>query len=194
MRILVYDFVDRYDFEKVFVSDENDFYTKILEKKFDLLIINFNLLRDFLEIKKFFKGIVVFMSEYCDELIYKKSLEYGDYCFSYSEYWKLKYRLKYLKTRLSDQNSFVFKCGDLLFNMNTYQLYKNKIPQKITKAEAELLKILIKNKKRYVSKEEILEYSENIDSETSIKVIISKLRKLGFDIKSQRNLGYQIKE
>jgi biotin operon repressor len=34
---------------------------------------------------------------------------------------------------------------------------------------------------------------DSIESETSIKVLISRLRKLGFKIENKKNLGYKIK-
>jgi len=48
--------------------------------------------------------------------------------------------------------------------------------------------------RNYLSKDFILSNCESIESEGSIKVLISKLRQLGFDIVNQKNLGYKLKE
>jgi len=195
MRVLVFDYYDYYDFEKEFVNDEDTFFYKSINKKYDVLIINFNFYPEFVEVKKHFKeSVVIFVCEKCDEFIYKKVLNVADYCYTYNELFKLKIRMEYLKKRVIKLNSKIFKYKDLVFNLNTNQLYKNSQPLRLTKSEGEILSLLIKNKDKFMSKEEIERRSESIDSIASIKVIVSKLRKIGFDIENIKNLGYKLKE
>ncbi|QDD68097.1 hypothetical protein C6V80_09610 [Caminibacter pacificus] len=83
----------------------------------------------------------------------------------------------------------------MYFNLSTNQLCRNSKPSKTYKeAESDVLAILIKNRNKYLSKEDISAMSESIDSINSIKVIISNLRKLGFEIENVKNLGYKLKE
>ena len=179
-------------FEIEYALEEEEFFKKVLSKKYDILIINFNFLSSFLEIKRFFDGVVIFVYDFVDGLIYKRALEVGDYFYLFSEMWKIDFRLEYIAKKLNKKRVFIFK--DLVFDLKTKELYKNRENVKLTPAEKDILEFLIRNRNSYISKEFILENSENIDNISSIKVLISKLRKLGFNIDNQKNLGYRIKE
>ncbi|MEO1927963.1 MAG: winged helix-turn-helix domain-containing protein [Nautiliaceae bacterium] len=191
MRVLNFSFLDIPNAKKV---DEESFFDEVLNKKFDVLVVDFNYFKEYLEIKDFVKSTIIFLAYECNVFIYKKALEVGDYCYSYNEYEKLLIRLRYLKKKVLNSTNFVFKFGDLLYNFNARELYKSSIPVKLSGAEKELLETLIKNRNRYLSKEEILQECESIESLDSIKVLISHLRKLGFEIVNQKNLGYKLKE
>ena len=193
MKILIFgvDFrCENYDVK--YVYDENEFFDEIVFKHYDVVIVDFNFLSLFLEIYENFKGIGIFVNSFVDEIIYKRALETGDFFYTYDEIWKIPYRLKYIAKKLSKKEVFVFK--DLIFSLKTKMLYKNRNCVKLSPAERDVLYLLIQNKDRFIPKEFILENSENIDNISSIKVIVSKLRKLGFEIENQKNLGYQIKE
>jgi len=194
MRILVFrvDYVNKnYDLE--YVYDVDEFYTKVLNKKYDVLIVDFDLFEFVSEVKRFFEGKIIFISSFIDELVYKKSLEIGDFCYDFNELWKVDFRLKYLQKELLNLNSNIFKYKDLIFDLKRKVLYKDKKEVSLSPAERELLKLLVVNKS-YLNKDFILNNCENIESESSIKVLISKLRQLGFDIVNQKNLGYKLKE
>jgi len=45
-----------------------------------------------------------------------------------------------------------------------------------------------------IAQEEILEECDHIESENSIKVLITHLRKIGFDIENKKNVGYRLKD
>jgi len=195
MKILYFDYVDSLFYEKFgkkFVNDIDDFYDEIINKKYDVLILNFDFLPYFLEIKKFFKGYVIFICDNIDELIYKKSLEYGDYCYTYDETYKIKYRLNYLEKRIFKNKRNIIKFKDYTINLQRKEIYKNLLPFNITPAQKELLFYLLENRQRYISRNEILENCENINSIDSVKVLISDLRKLGFNIVNKKNFGYKI--
>jgi len=194
MRVLIFDYFDYYDFEKEFVNNEDEFFTKAIEKKYEILIINFDFYPQYLEIMEYCEAVVIFMCDFCDEFKYKKVLKVADYCYTYNELFKLKIRLDYLEKKFTKLNTNIYKYKDLIFNLKTNQLYKNSLPLKITKAESEVLKLLIKNQNKYLSKEEIMSQSNSIESISSIKVIISNLRKFGFNIENIKNLGYRLKE
>jgi len=194
MEILIFgiEFFNKdYDLEYVYSTDE--FYEKILNTKYDVLIVNFELFEYVSEIKKFFEGKIIFISSFIDELIYKKSLEIGDFCYSFDEMWKLSFRLLYLRKHILGLNSSIFKYKDLIFDLKRKVLYKNSEEVFLSPAEKEILKLLILNNNQYLSKDFILNNCEYIESENSIKVLISKLRHLGFDIINQKNLGYKLK-
>ena len=181
-------------FELTYVKDESDFYDRILNKKYDVIILDFDFYPEFINIKNYVKSTVVFLHSYCDDFIFKKVLEVGDYCYTYGEIEKLYLRLLYLKKNMLDSKSAIYKKNNILYNFNVNTLYIDSKPVKLSSAENELLKTLIKHKNRYLSKEDILSECENIESIDSIKVLISHLRKLGIKIENQKNLGYKIKE
>jgi DNA-binding response OmpR family regulator len=181
-------------FNTVFVYDENGFYDIVLNKKFDVVLISFDFFGHFLEIREYIKSTVVFVNYYCDSLIYKKVLEVADYCYLYTETDKLKLRLEYLRKKTLKTKSGVFKIKNLLYNFVIDELYQNSEPVKLSSAEKELLRALIKNRNRYLSKEDILMECDTIESEASIKVLISHLRKLGIEIENQKNSGYILKD
>jgi len=194
VKVLVFgvDYINEdYDLEYVYNVDE--FYTKVLNKKYDVLIVNFDLFEFVSEVRRFFEGKIIFISSFIDELVYKKSLEIGDFCYHFNEVWKVSFRLKYLQKELLNLNSNIFKYKDLIFDLKRKVLYKDKKEVSLSPAERELLKLLVVNKS-YLDKDFILNNCENIDSEGSVKVLISKLRQLGFDIVNQKNLGYKLKE
>ena len=196
MKVLYFDYDDYLLclIKKTFVNNPDIFYDEIIYKKYDLLIINFDFFNYLYEIKKFFSGNVIFLAGEINENIYKKALMIGDYCYNYNELYKIPIRIEYLKNKIHNTKSGILKFNDFVINLNTKEVYKNRIPLKLTAAEKELLFFLLKNKNRFVLKELIINSCESIDSIDSVKVIISSLRKKDFEIENQKNLGYKIKE
>jgi DNA-binding response OmpR family regulator len=190
MKILVYN-LPFLEVKGTFVNTFDELYEKI-DKDFDVLILNFLDISDLIEIRNMFKGIVIFLCNYVDEITYKKALEYGDYCYGFYELFKLYYRLKYLEKKLKKRKFFKYK--NLFFDLQSEKLFKDREEINLTCGEKEILKILIQNKDRFLDKYKILEMSDYIDNEDSVKVLISRLRKLGFEIESLKNQGYRIKE
>jgi len=177
-----------------YTNSVEEFYDTFLDSHYDILIANFDFYSDVKEFVSVYKGYIIFLCNINDELIYKKSLDIADFCYSYNEIFKLKYRIDYLKRKIYKSKSSVYKYKDLLYNFNTSTLYKNSELIKLTKAQQELIALLIKNRNNFLSNEHILHISSFIGSKSSIKVIISSIRKLGFDIISKQNLGYKLKE
>ena len=190
--ILVYDYNDIYEFGKKIVFSQDNFFTEVLKEKYKILIINFDFLKDFLEIKKFFERYVIFVYQNYGFLEYKKALEVGDFFYTYDEIWKLNLRLEYLKKKLNIKD--IYKINNFIINIKDKVVFKGDKLLKISKAEFEILKTLLLNQNRYISKEFILNNIDEINSYDTIKVLISKLRKLGFNIETVKNLGYLIKE
>jgi two-component system OmpR family response regulator len=126
MRILNYSFLEleKYDCKKVY--DNKSFFDEIFFKEYNIILIDFSFYSEVLEIKEFFKGYIIFLSNFCDEMYYKKALEIGDFCYLYSDYEKLIYRINYLKKKLFKKD--IFKFNDFFYNVNTKSLYlKNKL-------------------------------------------------------------------
>ena len=196
MRILCFVefFLDIKNYDVIYAQNENDFYEKVLNKKYDVIIVSFLYFSKYLEIKRYVNSTVIFLTEYCDIQIYKKALQTGDYCYQYTELDKLVYRLDYLRKKILNLQTAVYKSGDILYNFNTNELFVSSKPVFLSSAENELLKALIKRRNSYISKEDILMECESIESEDSVKVLISHIRKAGINIENKKNLGYKIKE
>ena len=195
MKVFLLDYQNRINDLKVnFVNDVDIFYDTFLDNYYDILIANFDFYADVKEFKSIYKGKIIFLCSYCDELIYKKALDIADYCYSYDELYKLKYRIEYIKKKIYKLRSSIFKYKNLLYNFNTSTLYQDSQEIKTTRAQQELIELLIKNRNNFLSNDHIVNLSSHIGSIASIKVIISSLRKLGFDIISKQNLGYKLKE
>ncbi len=177
-----------YEIKKTF--DNETFINEIYYKQYDIIIIYFEYLNYLLDIKTDAK--IIFIYDYIDELIYKKALEYGDFIYTFDEIWKLNYRIKQIQKSLNIKD--IFKYKNLTFNLKTKNLYNNKELINLSNGMIDLLTLLIRNKNRFISKEFIIDNTDYIDNINSIKVLISKLRKIGFEIENKKNLGYKIKE
>jgi len=192
MRILIYN-LPYLNLKGKFVDSFDEFYEEVL-KDYDIVILNFLNYSDLAEIIELNKinSIIIFMCNIIDELTYKKALELGDYCYCFYEEFKLKYRIRYLQKKFNKGNFFKYK--NLFFDLEKDKLYKDREEIKLTIGEKEVLKTLIENKDRFISKSEILENCDYVEHEDSVKVLISRLRKLGFEIEALKNQGYRIKE
>ncbi|MCB1682147.1 MAG: response regulator transcription factor [Rhodospirillales bacterium] len=89
-------------------------------------------------------------------------------------------------------------CGDVVFNTQTRQVQKNETPVLLSGKELAILEILMNNKGRTISKQQIEDQiydwnSIGIESNT-VEVHISSIRrKLGKDlVKTMRGVGYMI--
>lgn len=95
------------------------------------------------------------------------------------------------------------KFSDIILDKSTHEIHKGENKVKLTKKEYNILEMLIMNKEKVVSKENIMIKIWGYNAEVeynSIEVYISFLRKKidavgsGVQIKSVRGLGYALKE
>jgi len=195
MKIFLFDYQQSLNGSNItFTNSVNEFYETFLDYHYDILVVNFDFYAEVKEFVSVYNGYIIFLCNYSDELIYKKSLDIADYCYSYDELFKLKHRIEYLKRKIYKVRGSIYKYKNLLYNFNTNALYKDSQIVKLTKAQQELIELLIKNRNNFLSNDDIVNICAYIGSKASIKVIISSIRKLGFDIISKQNLGYKLKE
>lgn len=176
---------------------------KIYEAKefmeFDLCIIS-NTLEDIsgLEILKRIKeesDIPVIITNSNEEI---SDLEKAFY-YCCDEYMKKPFHLKELELRIYrilGISHVVNIHNDLIFNLKTFNLYYKDNLVNLRKKEKILLNILVTNRGKVVSKEEIVDYvwSDSTYEEYPIRQLVSNLRdKLPTDIiKTEVGLGYKI--
>ena len=200
MNILIYDnewseSLKFLPYKLFFAYSEDEVYELTFKKKFDFYIFDFEkgygALKNLRESED--KTIAIFLSNIETFEAQKKAYTIADEFFkkrvTYVEEIKIKieyYIKKYFE--ITD----IIKYKNIYFNLKLRFIYKNSKKIDLTNLEYDLLILFFKNKKRYISKEEIIDRL-NI-TEGSLKVKISNLRKLGFEIENTRNLGYKLKE
>ena len=82
---------------------------------------------------------------------------------------------------------------DMYFDLNSDQLYRNDLPVKLTQSEKKILKMFLKNLNITLSKEQIFDAFDHL-SDGTLRVHLSALRKHGFEITSDKPVGYRLEK
>ena len=200
MKILIYDnewkkFLSSLPYELYFASDEDEVYELTFKQKFDFYIFDFEngykALENLRESKD--ETIAIFLSNLETFDAQKKAYNIADDFFKKSSTYveEIKIKIEYFIRKFFNLDEII-KYKDIYFNRRLRFIYKNYKKIELTNLEYDLLILFFKNKKQYLSKEEIIDRL-NI-TEGSLKVKISNLRKIGFDIENKKEIGYKIKE
>lgn len=98
------------------------------------------------------------------------------------------------KSFKSYQETIVYK--DITFNITTKNITKNNLQIHLSPTQLSLFELFIKNINKPISKEDILYhiYKDEEGSEASMRVQLTKLKKLGLDITNKRAIGYTLEE
>ena len=202
IKILIYeldfywqDHLKSLPYNLTFVYSENEVYEVTYKQKFDFYIFDFENGYKVLESLRESDDntLCVFLSNIETIQAQKKAYKIGDDFFKKSITYieEIKIKLDYYIKKYFHFND-VIKYNDIYFYTKLHQLYKDGKKIELTALESELLILFLKNKNRYLSKDYLI---DELDiTEGSLKVKLSYLRKLGFDIINNRELGYQIKE
>lgn len=187
------------DFKVVSTFNGKTIFESIELESFDLCILSNNLSEinglDILKkIKEETKLPVIVINKNSDILELEKAFYYN--C---DEYIKKPFHLKELELRIYRTlgiSHVVNIHDDLIFNLKTFNLYYKDSLINLRKKEKVLLQILVSNRGKVVSKDEIVEYvwRDNSNDEYPIRQLVSNLRdKLPTDIiKTEVGLGYKI--
>ena len=168
--------------------DPAEFVEALYEQKFDVAVVDFDYFGHLKDIRDYFFGPILFVDSFFDPLHLRRALEVGDYYFLYDEPLRVREQLIYLRRRLFGERIFRYK--DLFFDKAKGRLYKGNQEIPLTKAEQELIKRLTNYD--VVKYEDVV--GDVVSTKDSLKVLIVRLRKLGFDIKSRKNIGYELKK
>ena len=185
-----------FEVEKAFSFEEAQ---KKIKDNFDLYLVDINLndgngLNLIEEIKLFNPSAFVVMitaSLEVDDLV--KAYEKG--C---DEYIKKPFPLKELEVRINHlmKRKKVFKVGDIKFDFENEELFVEGEQIHLRRQEARLLRLLLENINKVVSKEEIIKYVWKEEKENyPIRQLVNDLRKkLKKDyIKTKTGVGYMFK-
>jgi len=200
MKILIYDnewktFLQYLPYELVFAYNEDEVYEYSFNQKFDFYIFDFksgyHVLQNLRESGD--TTIAIFLSNIETFEVQRKAYKIADEFFKKSSTYveEIKIKIDYFIRKFFNLEDII-KYKDLYFNRKLRRVYKNDKKIELTNLEYDLLILFFKNKNEYISKEEIIDRL-NI-TEGSLKVKISNLRKIGFEIDNKKYIGYKLKE
>ncbi|NPA55428.1 MAG: response regulator transcription factor [Epsilonproteobacteria bacterium] len=178
-------------YELTFVRSEDEVYEQTYNGNFDFYLFDFDVGFNALQSLRDYKDetISIFISydesfkaqkkayTICDDF-FKKSVTYIEEIRIKIDYYIAKYM----------QVQEVIKYNDIYFHTQLHHLYKNGKKITLTNLENELLIMFFKNRGKYIPKDVIYDRFNITDG--TLRVKLSNLRKLGFDIQNKRDLGY----
>jgi DNA-binding response OmpR family regulator len=163
------------------------------EKKYNLYIVNFFYYSVIEELKEASdETTTIFIDEYYNIYNLKKALLVGDdYLVKPLNFEEVKARVGYHYKKLYKHTKNIIAYKEFFFHIKTKQLYKNSDKVRLSPNEAKLLQMFLHNIDKPLIKDIIYEYLNITDG--SLRVYISKLHKIGFDISYERaNLSYTL--
>jgi len=195
----LYDFLSDY-FEITNLLDPEIALNKIYENSYDLMILDVKLpkMNGFELAKKIrdFSNIPIIFLTSLDS---SKDIENGflsggdDYMTKPFSLVELKYRIEAILKRVYN-NATTIKIKQFTFDTTSLELYKNDKKIHLKTKELRLLNLFLKQKNTILSKTQIFNEIYDFDetpNELSLRVFISTLRKLGFQIETIKNIGYK---
>jgi len=176
-------------FDVDLVNNAQEAYEKTYNNRYDLYIFDINLPdENGIEVLKSLREAndttpAIYITALTDLDTMSKAFESGAY-----EYIKKPFEVEELLIRIRAKFQ-TLKIGDIEVDILNKEFRKNGEIISIGSIAKEILYLLISNKNRVVSKDRLLELL-NTTSETSLRVHINKLKKLGLNIKNIRGEGY----
>ena len=176
------------------VNNKEDFYTLTYKNSYELYIINFYYLDIIEELKDIKNNApILVIDEYYDINHLKKTFMIADdYIIKPIIPEELKARVSFQFRKLYNLTKDVIKYGTMYFHIKFKQLYNNNKKTKLSPNEIKLIEYFLCRMDKPISKEVILEFLET-SSGGALRVYISKLKKLGFNITYDRtNFAYTL--
>ena len=200
MNILIYDnewseSLKILPYKLSFAYSENEVYELTFKKQFDFYIFDFEygyqILQNLRESGD--ETFIIFLSNIETFEAQKKAYKIGNEFFkkrvTYIE--EIKIKIEYLIRNFYNLED-VIKYKNIYFNIKLRVVYQGDKKIELTNLEYDLLILFFKHKNKILAKENIIDTFEI--TEGSLKVKISNLRKIGFEIENIRNLGYKLEE
>jgi DNA-binding response OmpR family regulator len=165
------------------------FLDATLAKKFDLYLLHmecFEARRELYESGD--RTSTIFIDEYYSINSFKKALSIGDdYILKPIYTQELQIRVAYHHRKLHNTLSNIIIYKDFYYHTNTQQLFFKTQKVKLSPNELKLVALFLSNQNKPISKDYIYEELEST-SDGSLRVYISKLNKLGFEINYERSI------
>ena len=135
----------------------------------------------------------IFITALDDIRSLSKGFEVGadDYIKKPFNFDELLVRIKALIARSYHSSSNQIHYKDFIYDLEQDQLFKEDHPVKLTLSEKTILKLFLKHINQTLNKDQIFDAFDHL-SDGSLRVHLSALRKIGFDIKSEKAIGYRL--
>ncbi|SFV74598.1 Two-component system response regulator DccR [hydrothermal vent metagenome] len=175
-------------------KSSEDIYNLTYTNNYDLYIMNYIYYDVALALRESEDTTtLIFIDEYYDIAHLKKAFIIGDdYLAKPLVEEELITRVKYQYKKLFKHKNNIITYKDFYYHIDSKQLYKQNEKIKLSPTEVNLLSLLLFYLDKPVSKEMIFERTQ-IANDGVLRVYISKLKKLGFDITYQRfNKSYTL--
>jgi len=200
MKILIYDnewseFLKNLPYDLTFASDEDEVYEITFKQKFDFYIFDFesgySVLKNLRESGD--ETITIILSHLETFDAQKKAYTVADDFFKKSSTYveEIKIKIDYYIRKYFHLDDII-RYKDIYIHRKLRLMYKDNKKIELTNLDYDLLILFFKNKDSYLSKEMLIDIL-NI-TEGTLKVKISNLRKLGFDIENKKEIGYRLEE
>ena len=190
---------DYFHIESVF--DGENGLNRAYENNFDLILLDIKLpkLNGFevaTKIREFSDIPIIFLTS----LDSQKDIEQGflsggdDYIKKPFSLVELKFRIEAILKRVYN-NATKIDIKGYTFDTTSLELFKGDEKIHLKTKELKLLNLLLKHQNEILSKEQIFNEIYNFEetpNELSLRVFISTLRKLGFEIETIKNVGYKL--
>ena len=177
------------------VKDEDEFLNLTYANDYDLYIMNFYF-RSTLEALRDSEDqtYAILVDEYYDIAHLKRAFLLADeYMVKPLLLEELSIRVDYYYRKLYDEVQNIIRYKNFFFHLKSEQLFDGKEKVKLSPNELKLLKLFLLHLDKPISKDLIYDTLES-SSDGSLRVYISKLNKVGFDLSYDRSIvSYTLK-
>jgi len=177
-------------------KDLNEIYELTYKNRYDLYIFDFY----YYDVVKNLRSaddltVTIFLDEYYNIYNMQKSFEIADdYLIKPLNLDELKIKVGYWYRKKINHKKNIIRYGDFFYHINTKQLFKDNKRVKLSPSEIKLLFLFLINIDKPLNKDYIFDELES-SSDGTLRVFISRLKKLGFNIMYERaNSSYILKK
>lgn len=165
---------------------KEDILNFTFEKNYDIFIANIYYYETFKELKNSIqKSKILFTDEYYNIQNIKKAYQIGDdYILKPLNFEELDIKINYHYKKLYTNTQEIIKYKDFFFYTNLNHLYKNNQKIKLSPNEATLVHLFLLHVNKPLDKQRL--FDELKTSDATLRVYISKLKKLALDITYER--------
>ena len=185
-------YMDSYTYDFAYTIE--DIYEKTYTRSYDLYIFHMECLPALQNLRQSQDTTpAILVDEFYNFSNFKQAYRYGDdYILKPIYMEELLVKLEYHQRKKFGQRSFIIRYKDFFLHKKTKQLYKDKELLSLSPNEMKLVELFFTNQNKPLPKGLLFEELQS-NSDGSLRVYISKLKKIGLDINYQRaNSSYQL--
>jgi DNA-binding response OmpR family regulator len=172
----------------------DDVYNFTYENNYDIIIINYYFYDAIKDLKNSLsENIIMFVDEYYDISHIKKTFDIADnYLVKPLLTEELQIKVNYYYKRLTAKQCNVIKYKDFFYHINLKQLFKNNSKIKVTPNELKLIESFLTHLNQPLNIDFLYDRISSYSNGT-LRVYISKIKKIGFSIVYDRSsLSYTL--